>query len=142
MDKERQRARDMGYPSPIQPDKSSTDKDFDAVLQFALDHLDRVALCAATHNEKSAMFLAHECIRRGISPDHPHVRFSQLYGMSDHITFNLAGAGFNTSKYMPYGPVREVIPYLIRRAQENTSVAGSMSRELSLIHKEIRRRGL
>ncbi|HPE98349.1 MAG: proline dehydrogenase family protein [Chitinophagales bacterium] len=142
MDKERRRAAELGYPSPIQPDKVSTDRDYDAVLAFALDHLDKVAVCAATHNEKSSMFLATEAIKRGIEPGNSHIHFSQLYGMSDHITFNLAKAGFNASKYLPYGPVKDVIPYLIRRAQENTSVAGSMSRELSLINKEIKRRGL
>ncbi len=142
MEKERRRAAEKGYPSPIQPDKATTDRDYDAVLSLALDHLDRIAVCAATHNEKSSMLLAEGTISRGVEPGHPHVHFSQLYGMSDHITFNLAQSGFHVSKYLPYGPVKDVIPYLIRRAQENTSVAGSMSRELSLIYKEIKRRAL
>jgi proline dehydrogenase len=142
MDKERKRAKEMGYTDPIQPDKASTDRDYDAVLALALDHLEHISICAATHNEKSSMFLAQGVLSRGIAPNHPHVHFSQLYGMSDHVTYNLAKAGFNASKYLPYGPVKDVIPYLIRRAQENTSVAGSMSRELSLIHKEIGLRGL
>jgi proline dehydrogenase len=142
MEKERRRAAEKGYPSPIQVDKAATDRDYDAVLNLALDHLDRIAICAATHNEKSSMLLAEGTVRRGVEPRHPHVHFSQLYGMSDHITFNLAQSGFHVSKYLPYGPVKDVIPYLIRRAQENTSVAGSMSRELSLIYKEIKRRAL
>lgn len=142
MEKERRRAAEKGYPSPIQPDKATTDRDYDAVLSLALDHLDRIAVCAATHNEKSSMLLAEGTISSGVEPGHPHVHFSQLYGMSDHITFNLAQSGFHVSKYLPYGPVKDVIPYLIRRAQENTSVAGSMSRELSLIYKEIKRRAL
>ena len=142
MEKERRRAAEKGYPSPIQVDKAATDRDYDAVLNLALDHLDRIAICAATHNEKSSMLLAEGTVRRGVEPGHPHVHFSQLYGMSDHITFNLAQSGFHVSKYLPYGPVKDVIPYLIRRAQENTSVAGSMSRELSLIYKEIKRRAL
>jgi proline dehydrogenase len=142
MDKERKRALEMGYPSPIQSDKESTDKDYNAVLLLGLENLDCVSICAATHNEKSSMLLATECVKKGLPPNHAHIHFSQLFGMSDHITYNLAKAGFNVSKYLPYGPVKDVIPYLMRRAQENTSVAGSMSRELSLIHKEIKRRGL
>jgi proline dehydrogenase len=142
MDKERKRAKELGYTDPIQPDKAATDRDYDAVLAFALDNLENIAICAATHNEKSSMFLAQGVLSLGLAPNHPHVHFSQLYGMSDHVTYNLAKAGFNASKYLPYGPVKDVIPYLIRRAQENTSVAGSMSRELSLIHKEIGRRGM
>lgn len=142
MEKERKRAAEMGYPDPIQPDKSATDRDYDAALLLALNNLDCVSICAATHNEASSLLLAQETLKRGLSPHHPHIHFSQLYGMSDHITFNLAKAGFRVSKYLPYGPVKDVIPYLMRRAQENTSVAGSMSRELSLIHKEIKRRGL
>ena len=140
MNKERRRALEKGYPSPIQIDKASTDRDYDAVLELAVNNLDRIAVCAATHNEKSSMFLAESLLKKGIEPGHQNVRFSQLFGMSDHITYNLAKSGFNTSKYLPYGPVKDVIPYLIRRAQENTSVAGSMSRELSLIYSEIKRR--
>lgn len=142
MDKERRRAAEKGYPSPIQPDKASTDRDYNEVITLAVQNLDRIAICAATHNEKSSMLLATSALDHGVEAGHPHIWFSQLFGMSDHITFNLAKAGFNTSKYLPYGPVKDVIPYLIRRAQENTSVAGSMSRELSLIYTEIKRRGL
>jgi proline dehydrogenase len=104
--------------------------------------MDRIAVCAATHNEKSSLLLASEMQKRNIPANHPHFYFSQLYGMSDQITYNLAKAGFNVTKYLPYGPVKDVIPYLIRRAQENKSVSGQMSRELNLIDKEIKRRGL
>jgi len=142
MEKERKRAEENNYPSPIQPDKTATDKDYDAALLFCLDHIDRIALCAATHNEKSSLLLAEELDKRNIPHHHPHIWFSQLYGMSDQITFNLAKGGYNVTKYLPYGPVKDVIPYLIRRAQENKSVSGQMSRELNLLHKEIKRRGI
>ncbi len=142
MDKERKRAEEKGYPNPIQPDKDATDKDYDAVIDFSLDHIDKIALCAATHNEKSSKYLADEMHRRNIPHNHPHICFSQLFGMSDQITYNLAKAGYNATKYLPYGPVKDVIPYLIRRAQENKSVEGQMSRELNLISKEIKRRGI
>ncbi len=142
MDKERKRAAEKGYRDPIQPDKTATDRDYDAVIDFALDHLDKISLVAATHNEKSSQYLADEMNRRNIRHDHPHIWFSQLFGMSDQITYNLAKAGYNATKYLPYGPVKDVIPYLIRRAQENKSVSGQMSRELNLIYKEIKRRGI
>jgi len=142
MDKERKRAQELGYQDPIQPDKAATDRDYDAVIQFSLDHIDKIALCAATHNENSSLLLANALNDRGIAHNHPHIWFSQLFGMSDQITYNLAKSGYNVAKYLPYGPVKDVIPYLIRRAQENKSVSGQMSRELSLIHKEIKRRGI
>lgn len=142
MDKERKRAADMGYPSPIQPDKAATDRDYDAVIIFALDNKEHIGFCAATHNEKSALLLATELDKRNIARNHSHFWFSQLYGMNDQITYNLAKAGFNVTKYLPYGPVKDVMPYLMRRAEENTSVAGQMSRDLSLIHKEMQRRGM
>lgn len=142
MEKERKRAQEKNYPSPIQPDKQSTDRDYDLALVFCLDNIDRIAFCAATHNERSSLYLAEEMDRRNIPHDHPGISFSQLYGMSDQITYNLAKAGYHVSKYLPFGPVKDVIPYLIRRAQENTSVSGQMSRELSLISKEIKRRGI
>ncbi|MFN0276148.1 MAG: proline dehydrogenase family protein [Chitinophagales bacterium] len=140
MEKERKRAVEKNYPSPIQPDKESTDRDYDAAMQLCLENYLRISFCAATHNEKSSLLLAEEMQKRNIPKDHPHIYFSQLYGMSDQITFNLAKAGYNTAKYLPYGPVKDVIPYLIRRANENTSVSGQMSRELSLIDKEMKRR--
>jgi proline dehydrogenase len=140
MEKERKRAAKKKYPSPIQPDKESTDRDYDAAIHLCLDNYLRISFCAATHNEKSSLLLAEEMQKRNIPKNHPHIYFSQLYGMSDQITFNLAKAGYNTTKYLPYGPVKDVIPYLIRRANENTSVSGQMSRELSLIDREMKRR--
>jgi proline dehydrogenase len=140
MEKERERAQKMGYPSPIQKDKASSDKDYDDVLTFCIKNIDKIAICAGTHNEASSMLLAKLMEENGIAPANKHVYFAQLLGMSDHISFNLAKAGFNVAKYVPYGPVREVLPYLIRRAEENTSVAGQTSRELSLILKERERR--
>lgn len=140
MEKERQRADEKGYPSPIQPNKEATDRDYNAAISFCLDHIDRMAFCAGTHNEQSALFLADEMDRRGIDRNDPRIYFAQLFGMSDHISFNLSNAGYRVAKYVPYGPVEEVMPYLIRRAEENTSVAGQTSRELNLIEKEIERR--
>jgi len=142
MEKERARAQAMSYRDPIQPDKISCDKDFDAAVRFCLDNIDRIAVCAGTHNEQSSLMLAKEMDARGINRSDKRVFFAQLFGMSDHISFNLANAGFNVAKYVPYGPIREVLPYLIRRAQENTSVKGQTGRELSLIQREMQRRKL
>lgn len=140
MEKERERAREKNYPSPIQPDKESTDRDYDAALSFCLDNLESMGICAGTHNEKSSRKLTEMIEARGIPKNHPRIWFSQLLGMSDHISFNLAATGYNVAKYVPYGPVEEVLPYLIRRANENTSVAGQTGRELNLIQKEKERR--
>jgi proline dehydrogenase len=140
MEKERARAEADGYPSPIHGDKEAVDQDFDAALVYCLDHLEQIAFCAATHNEKSCRLLVDTAHARGVDLQHPHIHFAQLYGMSDHISFNLARAGFNASKYVPYGPVRDVVPYLIRRAQENRSISGQVGRELRLILDEIARR--
>ena len=140
MEKERDRAKEKGYPSPIQPDKASTDRDYNAAISLILDHLDYTALVAGTHNEISSESLMQLMKSKGLPNDTPHVYFSQLFGMSDHISFNLAKAGYRVVKYLPFGPVHDVLPYLIRRAEENTSVAGQTSRELSLITKELRRR--
>jgi proline dehydrogenase len=142
MEKERGRAADMGYPSPIQPNKEATDRDYDASVLFCLQHLDRVAAFIGTHNELSCEKAAAYLIDHNIDPKHPHVWFSQLYGMSDNISFNLAHEGYHVAKYLPYGPVKDVVPYLMRRAQENTSVAGQTSKELLLIKKEMKRRGM
>ncbi len=142
MDKERDRAQAMGYPSPIQPTKTATDEDFNLALRFCVDNHRHIACCNASHNAESNYLLASLVQRKGIPRDHPHILFSQLYGMSDNITFNLAAAGFNASKYVVYGQVHEVIPYLIRRTRENTSVTGDLSRELQLLLTEVRRRGL
>ena len=140
MDKERERAERLGYPSPIHADKTSVDRDYDQALDFCLEHIDCVAFCAATHNEASCARLVRAAGAADVPLTHPHIHFAQLLGMSDHISYNLAQAGFNVSKYVPYGPVRDVVPYLIRRAEENRSIAGQMGRELRLIEDEIRRR--
>lgn len=140
MEKERKRAEDEHYPSPIQPDKESTDRDYNAGVEFCIGHLDRIALIVASHNEYSNLLATELLQKKGIPLNHPHVHWSQLYGMSDNITFNLAHAGCSVSKYLPFGPIRDVIPYLMRRAQENTSVKGQTGRELALIKKELQRR--
>ena len=140
MEKERERAKQKGYYSPIQNSKEDTDKDYDTALKFCIDNVDKIAVCAGTHNEKSSMYLVQLMEKKGIPISHPHLYFSQLLGMSDHISFNLADAGYNVAKYVPYGPVKDVLPYLIRRAQENTSIKGQTGRELSLIIKEKERR--
>jgi proline dehydrogenase len=141
MEKERKRAGEKGYPSPIQPDKESTDRDFNAAVKFCIDHLERVGLMVASHNEYSNLYAVKLLQEKGLPLRHPHVHWSQLYGMSDNITFNLAHAGCGVSKYLPFGPLKDVIPYLMRRAQENTSVKGQTGRELALIRKELQRRG-
>jgi proline dehydrogenase len=141
MEKERLRAAKMGYPSPIQPDKDHTDHDYNAALKFCIDNIDRISVFNGTHNEYSSQYLANLMEEKGLSKNDPRIWFSQLYGMSDHISFNLAHAGYNVAKYLPYGPVKHVIPYLVRRAEENTSVKGQTGRELGLIMKEMKRRG-
>ncbi len=140
MEKERERATRMNYPSPIQENKERTDEDYNSALKICMEHIDRVYLCAGTHNEESCLLLTELMAEKKLAKDHEHVWFSQLYGMSDHITFNLAKNNYNTSKYVPYGPVASVLPYLIRRAQENTSVKGQTGRELKLIRQEKKRR--
>lgn len=140
MEKERKRAQEMGYNDPIQPNKEASDRDFDLALMFCVEHIERVAICLGTHNETSSLKLAQQLAERKISLNHPHIYFAQLLGMSDHISYNLSKDGYNVAKYVPYGPVKEVLPYLIRRAEENTSVEGQTGRELSLIKKELHRR--
>jgi proline dehydrogenase len=140
MEKERKRAAEKSYPSPIQPDKESTDRDYNEGLKFCIDHITQIALAVASHNEHSNLLATELLRKKGLPLNHPRVHWSQLYGMSDNITFNLANAGCSVSKYLPFGPIRDVIPYLMRRAQENTSVGGQTSRELALIDKEITRR--
>ncbi|MBS1660178.1 MAG: proline dehydrogenase family protein [Bacteroidetes bacterium] len=142
MEKERRRAQEMGYPSPIQPDKETTDLDYNQGVAFCIEHLDRIALIVASHNEYSNLYAVELLQKKGLPLNHPHIHFSQLYGMSDNITFNLAKAGCPVSKYLPFGPIKDVIPYLMRRAQENSSVSGQTGRELGLIRKEMKRRGL
>ncbi|MBP7184078.1 MAG: proline dehydrogenase family protein [Saprospiraceae bacterium] len=142
MEKERNRALELGYPSPIQVDKLSTDKDFDNAIRFCVDHYETLGSCNATHNISSNKLQAELIKSRNIQINHPHLNFCQLYGMSDNITYNLGAAGYNVAKYVVYGSVHDVIPYLIRRAQENTSVTGDMSREYQMIEKEMKRRNL
>jgi proline dehydrogenase len=140
LEKENKRASEMGYQSPIQFSKTDTDRDFDKAITICLENIELVTLCAGTHNETSTMHLLNEMQRLKIKNNNPNVYFSQLYGMSDHITYNLADAQYNVTKYLPYGPIKDVIPYLIRRAQENTAIAGQMGRELKLITEERKRR--
>lgn len=140
MEKERARALDLGYPSPIQPDKKSTDNDYNAALEFIVAHKEVFSLCAGTHNEHSSMHLATLLNSAAIQAQDPQFYFAQLLGMSDHISYNLSDAGYQVAKYVPFGPVNEVLPYLLRRADENTSVAGQTSRELGLLIKEKARR--
>jgi proline dehydrogenase len=142
MDKERQRAIEQKYPSPIQPTKVASDNDYDLAVRFCVENYEEIASCTASHNAESCRKQVELIEELKLPKTHKHFLFSQLYGMSDHLTFNLQKAGFNTSKYVPYGPVRDVVPYLIRRAEENSSVTGDMGRELLLIRKEIRRRGI
>ncbi len=140
MEKERVRAAKQGYLSPIHPDKDATDQAFDQAVAFCIDNNKDVAVCVGTHNEQSCRMAVQQITKLGISGNHSHISFAQLLGMSDHISYNLAAAGFNVCKYVPYGPVKTVIPYLIRRAEENTSVAGQTGRELFLLRKELKRR--
>jgi proline dehydrogenase len=140
MEKERKRANEMKYPSPIQPDKDATDLDYNNGVGLCIDHIENVGLIVATHNEFSNMYATHLMLQRELPLNHPHLHFSQLYGMSDNITFNLAKAGCAVSKYLPFGPIKDVVPYLMRRAEENSSMSGQTGRELSLIKKELKRR--
>lgn len=140
MEKERKRAAERGYPSPIQPDKETTDRDYNAAITYCAAHVEQIGVVCGTHNEASSKLLAELLDTNQISHSHPHVYFAQLLGMSDNLSFNLSDAGYNVAKYVPYGPVKAVMPYLFRRAQENTSVAGQTSRELGLIAREKQRR--
>lgn len=140
MEKERKRAADNGYPSPIQPDKTTCDTDYNLALEFLTDEINQIAMCAGTHNEDSSAYLADLMEKKQIAQSDKRIWFAQLLGMSDHISYTLAHAGYNVAKYVPYGPVKEVIPYLFRRADENTSVKGQTGRELSLIRQERDRR--
>lgn len=140
MEKERERAEAHGYPDPISPNKAAVDADFDAAIRHCIAHIGHVAVLVGTHNEASSLLTAQLMGAAGLPPDDPRVHFGQLLGMSDNISFNMAGAGYNVVKYVPYGPVRKVLPYLIRRAEENTSTKGQTGRELSLILQERKRR--
>ncbi len=140
MEKERARAQEHGYEDPIQPSKAATDRDYDAAIHYSVEN--HIHLVCATHNEKSSVVLTELMELHGIAPDSELVFFSQLYGMSDSISFNLANAGYRVVKYVPYGPVEKVMPYLSRRASENSSIAGQSSREFELVRKEMTRRRL
>ncbi|MGY0041010.1 proline dehydrogenase family protein [Pedobacter sp. NJ-S-72] len=140
MEKERKRAAERGYASPIQPDKEATDRDYDEAITYCVAHIEQIGVVCGTHNEASCRVLAELLDTHQINHNHPHVYFAQLLGMSDNLSFNLSDAGYNVAKYVPYGPIKSVMPYLFRRAQENTSVAGQTSRELDLITREKQRR--
>jgi len=140
MEKERERANDKGYESPICKDKITTDKNFNDCLLYILNNLSTISIFIGTHNEESSFLALKLMDELGVSKDDNRVWFGQLFGMSDHISFNLAAHGYNVAKYLPFGPVKDVMPYLIRRAEENTSVAGQTGRELTLLKKERKRR--
>ncbi|MCZ4245090.1 proline dehydrogenase family protein [Pedobacter punctiformis] len=140
MEKERKRAAEMGYPSPIQPDKAASDRDYNESLRYCVDHIEDIAIVAGTHNEESSRLLTYLLEEKQVAHNHPHIYFAQLLGMSDNLSFNLADSNYNVAKYVPYGPIKAVMPYLFRRAQENTSVAGQTGRELGLIERELKRR--
>ena len=140
MEKERKRAQAMGYPDPINPTKEASDRLFDDALRFCMGHLRHIYFCAGTHNEQSSYLLMDLMAEHNIAPNDRRVYFSQLYGMSDNLSYNLAKAGYNVAKYVPYGPVEAVMPYLLRRANENTAIAGQSSREFNLIKSEMDRR--
>lgn len=142
MELERERAKEKGYKDPIQPNKEATDRDYNLALEYMIENIDRISIFAGTHNEYSSELLTRLIEENGIDKKSPKVWFGQLYGMSDNISFKLGDLGYNTSKYLPYGPIKKVMPYLIRRAEENTSVAGQTTRELSLIQREIKRRNI
>jgi proline dehydrogenase len=142
MEKERQRAEVMNYPSPINASKEATDLVYNKAVEFVVRNYEKIASCCATHNSDSTMLQAKLIDELNIPKNHPHLTFCQLYGMSDNLTFNLSNAGYLAGKYVPYGSVKDVIPYLLRRAQENTSVSGDMGREYQFLLKEIKRRGI
>ena len=140
MEKEADRAKAMNYPNPIQPSKQATDDNYNSGIDFVMENLDKVSAFFGTHNEISSELIMDKMKSKGLEHDNPHIYFGQLYGMSDNITYYLADKHYNVAKYLPYGPVKDVVPYLTRRAQENTSVAGQTGRELGLISKELKRR--
>lgn len=140
MEKEARVAAQQGRQNPINPSKNATDDLYDTTLRFCVEHVDRISICAGTHNEASSLLLTQLMQQHGLPAADPRIWFAQLYGMSDNLTYNLAHAGYNTAKYVPYGPVAAVMPYLLRRADENTAIAGQTSREFMLIQKEMNRR--
>lgn len=140
MEEERARAAAMGYPDPICPTKEATDANFDEGVAFAVEHIDRMEIFMGSHNETSNYRLARLIDEKGLERNDRRIFFAQLHGMGDHISFNLAAAGYNVVKYVPYARVRDVLPYLIRRAEENTSMAGQTTRELDVLRAEMKRR--
>jgi len=140
MEKERERAIEIGYPSPIHIDKISTDTDYNKAIEICIEHNDMISVCVGTHNEESALYFTKLLDKNNLDKQSPKFYFAQLLGMSDHISYNLSHQGYNVTKYVPFGPVKSVLPYLIRRAQENTSIANQTTRELNLINKELLRR--
>ena len=142
MEKERKRAIEKNIEDPIQENKEATDNQYNEAVKFCLQNIDKICLCNASHNWKSTELQIQYMEEYKISKDNPNANFCQLMGMSDNLTFNLANSGYIVAKYVPYGPVKDVIPYLTRRAQENSSITGDMSRELGLLHTEMKRRGL
>ena len=142
LEKERQRSHEENYSEPLHKCKKDTDRDFNAAVDLCLHHLDLVCFCIGTHNEESCLLLCEKMNQMGLPSNHKHIHFAQLLGMSDNISYNLAHFGYNVAKYVPYGPVESVMPYLFRRAEENSSIAGQTSREYSLIQKEVNRRKL
>lgn len=140
MEKERERAEEKGYPDPIQPNKKATDNDYNEACKFVAEHVEKFAVCVGTHNEDSCQLMVNLMDTHGIAKTNANIFFAQLLGMSDNISFKLADLGYNVAKYVPYGPIEKVLPYLFRRAEENTSIAGQSSREYRLIQKELKRR--
>jgi proline dehydrogenase len=142
MEKERLRARENEYFNPIHVSKEATDIDYNLAIDFCLDRLEHIAICLGTHNEYSSQYCAIKMKKLGIANNDDRIWFAQLLGMSDNISYNLAKVGYNVAKYVPYGPINAVLPYLIRRAEENTSIAGQSSREFLLVKSELKRRGI
>jgi proline dehydrogenase len=140
MEKESRTAVQRGYQNPINPTKEATDQLYNESLRYCVAHVDRISICAGTHNEASSLLLTELMQEHNLQPQDTRIWFAQLYGMSDNLSYNLANAGYNTAKYVPYGPVEAVMPYLLRRADENTAIAGQSSREFSLIQREMARR--
>ncbi|MBK6265208.1 proline dehydrogenase family protein [Marivirga sp. S37H4] len=140
MEKEAERAERKGYPNPIQPSKTATDLDYNTALEYCIENIENIALCSGSHNQYSNYFLTVQMEKAGLAPNDERVYSAQLYGMSDNISFNLADKGYNVAKYVPYGPVKAVMPYLFRRAEENTAMAGQSSREFLMIKEELQRR--
>lgn len=140
MEKEHKRAEENGYPTPICASKQATDDNYNAAVDYMMEHIDSMAIFAGTHNEESSYKVMELLSAKGLTKNDHRIWFGQLYGMSDNISYNLASHGYNVAKYLPFGPVRDVMPYLIRRAEENTSVAGQTSRELNLLKAERDRR--